>query len=174
MVERFKIKIEYLLIAATCLLLLLSYELAFKKTIAAWQLHRQLEQQVAGSRDVTYQPGYLERKNANLDKILALYRADTANYRNDVLAHIDLIAEQQNVKLSEVPVQGVADSSRTYTIQKLTFSGEYFQLLKTLKSLQAASGIGMVRAATIRSVIDHNNGGQQKRVILDVYIEIAL
>lgn len=174
MLERFKIKNEYLLTAATLLLLFVSYNLAFKKTIAAWQLHRQLEQQVAGSRDVTYQPGYMERKNANLDQILALYRADTANYRNDALAHIDLIAEQQDVKLSEVPIQATADSSHTYNIQKLTFDGDYFQLLKTLKSLQAASGIGMVRSATIRSVLDHNEKGEQRRVQMDVYMEIAL
>src|SRR5260370_37700569 len=105
MLKQLPFKKEYLLAAATMLLLLICYQLAFKKTIVAWQLNRGLKQKLAQSTDVSQQPEYQERKNANLGKLIDLYKADTTEFRSNILSNISAIAENENVKLTEVPTR---------------------------------------------------------------------
>src|ERR1700748_900404 len=108
MLEKLPIKKEYLLIAATIVLLLLSYQLAFKHTIEAWQTNTELRSKLSKSGDLSFQPGYLERKSANIDKIISQYKADTTEFRSNIINVISSIAEKENVKLTEVPVQDVS------------------------------------------------------------------
>ena len=103
MLQKLPIKKSYLLPAGTILLVLLSYQLAFKKTIAAWQLNTSLNRQLAQSVDVSAEPVYLERKNANLKKIISLYQADTTEFRSSIISTIAEIAGREQVSLSEVP-----------------------------------------------------------------------
>src|SRR5579863_7541671 len=105
MLKQFNIKKEYGLVAASILLLLIAYQFAFKKTIEAWQLHRDLKRQVQQSGDISVQPGYLERKQRNLDKIISLYQADSVNFRSNNLSTISSVAGLDDVRLSEVPSQ---------------------------------------------------------------------
>jgi len=57
---------------------------------------------------VNFQPGYSERKSANISRILNMYKVDTVNYRSNIISKISSIAEKENVKLSEVPVEDPA------------------------------------------------------------------
>lgn len=98
MLKQLPLKKEYLLIIATIVLLLLSYKLAFKATFEAWQINRALKTQLIQTNDLSYQPGYLERKNINLSKVINLYKADTVAFRNNSISNISVIAEKENVK----------------------------------------------------------------------------
>ena len=172
MFQKLPVKKEYLLIAATVIGLLVCYELAFKKTIAAWQLNSSLKSRLARSADLTYQPQYQERKNKNLDKIISLYKADTVNFRSNIIGIISTLAEKEDVKLSEVPTQDPLYHNDQFIIQKLNFEGDYFALLKVLKAIQSAGDIGIVRSVTIKTVMAASGSGQVKKLMMEVYLEI--
>ena len=172
MLKKLPIKKEYLLIAGTLLLLLISYRLAFKNTIEAWQSHRQLQTQLDQSSDLNYQPGYLERKNNNLDQLIALYKADTTAFRSNIISTIAGIAERENVKLTDVPVQDVSFQTGQFIIEKLDFEGNYFSLLKLANDLQSTNGIGTIREETWRLKKSQSNPDIGGGLALDLYLEI--
>lgn len=171
MLDKLPLKKEYLLIVGSILLLLLSYQLSFKKTIEAWQINKQLKQQLSRGNDLSYQPAYVERKNKNLTAILNNYKTDTVAFRSNTISAIALIAEKQHVKLSEVPLQDPLYHTDQFIIQKLNFEGSFFALTKVLNSLLATHQIGIVRSATYRVTGLNSNSNQQKKLILEVYLE---
>lgn len=173
MLEKWPINKKYLPVAAALILLLISYELALKKTIGAWQLHASLSKQLSQSTDPGYQPQYLERKNANLARIIHLYRADTVNFRSNILGTISTVAEKENVRLSEVPAQDPLFRTPRFIIQKLDFEGDYFHLVRLLHRLQATPDVGMIRAAELKSVIPPSGGNPSQKLVLEIYLEIV-
>ena len=174
MLQKIPVKKEYLLIGASVILLWISYQLAFRKTFEACQLNKQLTRQIAQGADVSVLPDYLERKNHNLDKIISLYKTDTVAFRSNIINTIASIAEKQNVKLSEVPMQDPLLHADKFIIQKLDFEGSYFDLIKTLDRLQKTEGIGVIRSAVIRTVIERSNVTGKEKIILELYFEMAV
>jgi hypothetical protein len=173
MLDKLPVKKEYLLIAASIILLLLSYQLAFKKTIEAWQINKQLKQQLSRGTDLSYQPAYLVRKDKNLTAILNNYKTDTVAFRSNTISAIALIAEKQHVKLSEVPLQDPMFHNDQSIIEKLNFEGSFFALTKVLHALLTTNGIGIVRSATYKTTRLSSSNNQQKKLVLEVYLEIV-
>jgi hypothetical protein len=173
MLKKIPLKKEHLFVIAAILVCVLCYRLAFQKTIEAWQIHQQLSKQLAAAGDLSDQPAYLERKQANLSKIIGLYRADTVAFRSNIISTISGIAENDGVKLSEVPAQDPLYNTDKLIIQKLSFEGSFFSMTKVLQQLQSTTGIGMVRSFTYHSVGIKFGNDQSKKLILEVYMEIG-
>lgn len=173
MLEKFKIKNEYLLIAGALLLLIVAYRLAFARTAEAWQLHSRLLKRVQQSGDASYQPGYLERRNHNFDQILQLYKADTVNYRSNILSLISLIAEGENVKLSEVPSADPSYHTEDSLIEKLRFEGDYFSLLRVLNRLQATANVGVIRSVAVKAIKMPSSQNEARKTVMDVYFVVT-
>jgi hypothetical protein len=173
MINQLLIKKNYLLIAGTAIFLLLCYQLAFKKTLEAWQTNKQLQAKLAQAADLNYQPAYLERKNNNLGRIIDRYKTDTAAFRSNSISTIASIAEKEQVKLSEVPVQNPLFHSGQFTIQKLSFEGGFFALIKVVNQLQALKGIGMVRSVDFKTTETRSGSNLSKKLMVDVYLETA-
>jgi len=171
--RKFPIKNQYLLAGAVVLLLFVGYRFAFKNTIIAWQMRSDLQAQLNRAADTRYQPGYLARKNRNLSNVVRQYQADTTGFRSNSINDIALMAEKQNAKLTEVPTPEPFYRSNELIIQKLGFEGDFFALTKLLRQLETTPGIGAVRSATYRAIGLHGNTDEQKKLILEVYIEIA-
>ena len=172
MLKQLPFKKEYLLVAASFLLLLICYELAFKKTIEAWQLNHNLKQQLSQSTDISALPGYQERKNNNLGKIIELYKADTTEFRSKVINDISVIAEKENVKLTEVPGRDPFYLAPFLIIQRLQFEGDYFSLIKTLKDLTSAGKIGAVRSIDFQFV-NINQYSLNKKLEMTVFLGVV-
>jgi hypothetical protein len=169
-----EIKKEYLLIAVSATLLIVSYQLAFKKTISELHVHKQLAKQLTSLIDVSSQPSFEERKNRNLDKILGLYKVDTANFRSNILSHITTIANSENVRLAGVPSQDAAWQSSGTELQKLDFEGGYFGLVKALKTLQQTQGIGVIRSVSFKTTDSQSARDLSKKLTMELYLEMAL
>lgn len=172
MVKELLHKKEYWLIAGTIVLILLCYQLAFKKTIAASQVNSRLKMQLTQASDVAYQPGYLERKTKNLEIILARYRTDTLNLRGNTIATIASVAEREGVKLSGVPNQDPAFNTSHFIIQKLDFEGTYPALIKTLSRLEEQQGIGVPRSVTLKTVEERASDKAARKTVMEVLMEI--
>ncbi|HTK18442.1 MAG TPA: hypothetical protein VL442_02965 [Mucilaginibacter sp.] len=124
------------------------------------------------SSDLSIQPGYIERKSANLNHILDLYKVDTLNFRNEAVSKISSIAEAENVKLAEVPNQDPTYHIAEFTIQRLNFEGDYPSLVKTIGDLPHAKGIGILRSAIIKKVESHTTNDTATKLVLQVYLEM--
>ena len=172
MLKQIPLKSEHLFVVATILAFLLCYQLAFKKTIAAWQIHRQLTTQMARANDLSYQPAYMERKSMNLSRVIGLYKADTVTFRSNTISRIAGIGEKENVKLSEVPLQDPLYHTDKFILQKLVFEGSFFAITNVLNQLQNTPDIGLVRAFTYRSIGIKSSNDEARKLVLEVYIEM--
>lgn len=151
----------------------ISYSLAFKKTLNAFQTHQQLKSKLSEVSDLSYQPDYLERKNKNLDLILKQYQSDSLALRGNTLSQISEIAEKEGVKLSEVPVQDPFYNTPNFIIERLDFEGDYFALLKTLNHLQSTKGIGIPRSEVWGSISKNNTPIDSKKLKLQILLEVS-
>jgi len=172
MLKQIPVKKEYLLIAATLILLLVSYRFAYKNTIEAWALNKELIIKLAQSNDLSYQPGYLERQEANLNKIVNSYKADTALFRSNIISTIAAIAEKENVKLTGVPVQDAAYHTDHFIVEKLEFEGDFFSLVKVADQLQNTQNIGIMRCEDFKTISDRSGTNEVKKLVLEIYLEI--
>jgi hypothetical protein len=167
MLKQLPFKKEHLFLAGIALLMFIGYQLAFKKTIEAWQINKGLTGQQVLSANLSYQPGYLKRKSANLDSVISRYQVDTAGFRNTSISTISIIAEKRGVKLSEVPVQDASFNIEKAVIQKLTFEGDFFSITQTLNDLQRTKEIGFIRSFSYRL-----SRTVEGKLFADVYMEI--
>jgi hypothetical protein len=172
MFKHLPIKKTYLLPAAAIILLLLGYQLAFKNTLNALQVNQTLTEKLARSTSLAYQPEYVQRKNNNLSQLLELYKADTTQLRSNIINAVALIAENEHVILTGVPMEDVSFHTDHFIIEKLEFEGDFFSLLKLSNKLQASKGIGLVRSETFKKVIDRSHTDLVNRLVLEVYLEI--
>jgi hypothetical protein len=168
--NRLYIKKEYLLMAGTLLACLACYQLAFKRTVAAWQLNQQLKARLAQSSDVSNQPGYTARKNANLDRVLELYQADSINFRSNTISQIAQIAEAGQVKLAEVPYDNQVYANSWFLIQKLDFEGDYFSLMRVFQQLEQRHEAGIIRSAAFRAKRG-TDPEKEKKIVMVLYFE---
>lgn len=172
MLKQLANKNEYLLAAGTALLFFLCYQLAFKATIEAWNLNRQLRAQQVSAGGMSYQPEYLVRKNTNLDTIIAHYKVDSVTWRNYAISTVALEAEKLNVKLSAVPAQGDLFQTDKYSIQRLGFEGDFFHLVKLLRQLQHIHDIGYVRSVTLKTRELRSGRDISAQLYMELYLEV--
>ncbi|AMR33708.1 hypothetical protein A0256_20865 [Mucilaginibacter sp. PAMC 26640] len=169
MLKDFFIKGKYGLIVAAVILLAISYQLALKKTIAAWQLNSRLRQQVSQAGDLSFQPGYLDRKNKNLEQLVKSYTIDSANFRSGIINNVALVAETEKVKVTAIPVRDISLQSERLMMQQLELAGTYPALMKACQKLYSLPGIGLVRSVTLKKPAQTQSKNTDE-VLMDVYI----
>ncbi|MGV8879637.1 MAG: hypothetical protein ACOH2A_11465 [Sphingobacteriaceae bacterium] len=169
MLKKLTFKPEHGLALATGLLLLLSYQLAFKKTFMAYGRYRELRSVSAPPQDLSYQPAYLERKDQNLRRILQSYTLDSVAFRSHALGVITSIAEKVGIKLTGVPVRDPSYHTTLFRVQRLDFEGDYFSMLRMIQLLQSQPGIGVLRSLKFKTT--GSNADKNEKLTLEVYME---
>ncbi|PTQ92460.1 hypothetical protein C8P68_11260 [Mucilaginibacter yixingensis] len=167
-----KIKKEYLLLAGTLLLLVISYRLAFQKTIEAWQLNNRLTKALIQQNDLSYQPGYLERKQHNLQQVISRYRIDSTTFRNNTLARLSEMASTNQCRIIELPSDAQETHAAKYIINKVVFEGDYAGLVKLLDAIEKAKDAGVLRSANF-STTRHDQLQTEGRLTLTAWLEIV-
>ncbi|MEO7215172.1 hypothetical protein [Mucilaginibacter sp.] len=150
MMKKLPIKDNHLLIILTVVFALICYRFAFRNTVEAWHLNSSYKTQLAGAGNLSYEPGYLERKAVNINKVIDRYKTDTVTFRNIIVNKISLMAEKENVKLIELPSQDPLYSTNQFIVQRILLQGDYFALLKVLVAVQKTESIGVVRALNLK------------------------
>jgi hypothetical protein len=163
---------DYLVYAGTALLFFICYQLTFSKTLADWRLYQQLNRELSAGNDLSYQPGYTERKSRNLERTLALYRSDTALFRSNTLSVIATLADKEHVRLSGVPAAEAIYHTERAILQKLRFTGDFFALNRLLYQLESTPGIGIARSVVYRTERKGAAPGPRTPV-LEVLLEIS-
>ncbi|HEY9001295.1 MAG TPA: hypothetical protein VIM89_08070 [Mucilaginibacter sp.] len=162
---------KWILPAFVATLALLGYLLAFKNTIRAWQENTKINEMLATYTTPGRSIGYDKRRLTELGQLLGRLKADTAGFRSNTLSQVAEIAGKENVKLTEVPAAGLISQSRSIRLQKLSFEGDYFALLKALYRLEHAAGTGFIRSVALRKEVSLENDEKPQKMILDIYLE---
>lgn len=137
------------MIAGSLVLLLVSYQLAFKETLNSWQINRQLTEQVEGMDNLSDQPGLTGRKYSNLEKILDQYRVDTARFKANLVTNLSILAEKNDVRLTGVPEPNLNGFYNHLKINLIVLQGPYYNLVKFLYSTEDRVSIGRIRSVKI-------------------------
>ena len=172
MLKNITFKREYLLIGGAVLLLIAAYCLAFRKTIEQWHVHTELEAKLDGSNNSAYQPDYLQRKNANLNKIIRLYQADTSVFRTNSVNAVSLIAQRNSTSLVNIPYQDTQPDTGKMITEEMTLAGNYFSLLKTSAGINNTRGIGWLRSMSIERLKLSDGTADTKKLKMELYVEI--
>ncbi|WCT13660.1 hypothetical protein [Mucilaginibacter jinjuensis] len=159
-----------LLIVASILLLVISYQLSFKKTIEAWQLNRKFKTQVTGMT-LNSQPAYLERQDRILRSVIHTYQIDTVNYKNSMAMEVAEVGDKEHVRIVEVPMKsGISDNH--YLVQKIVLKGDFFDLLKTLNHLHQLNRIGYIRSVSLKKLRQLDRSKTSNDLNLEIYTAI--
>jgi hypothetical protein len=171
MIGKVRLNSTYLLLSGAFCLLVISYQLAFKKTIEAWQLNKKLELQI-NSATLSEQPTYLERQDKALANIIKTYQTDTVNYRNNIASQVSEVGDKEHVRIIEVPTQANLSTPR-YLVQKVILKGDFFALLKTLNHLQQINGGGYIRSVLLKKNPNPDRAKDDKEIVMEVFIEVV-
>ncbi|WP_158829389.1 hypothetical protein [Mucilaginibacter lacusdianchii] len=170
----FKFRRSQWFAALAALLFLLSIKFAFLRTWQAWHIHQQLSAQLVRASDVSYQPGLLNRKQANLAQTLELFRVDSTVYRSWLLTSFSMLAEKEKVKVVDVPeADNQPYQASRYRIQQLGFEGSFFALTRLVYAAEAFKGTGYIRSIVYRKVNVSAMGKQGSALQLYLYLETS-
>ncbi|OJW17955.1 hypothetical protein [Mucilaginibacter sp. 44-25] len=146
---------RYAVPVASILFLLLCYQLAFKKTLEAWQLHRRFQQELSTAQGIGSTPALMIRKQRNLDRIVQHFRWDTTSYRSSIIEQISKFSSAQKVGFHTLPQREPGLQSDQLQVERVVLNGTFPDLLKMLHTMEQTSSLGVVRSIKISSPDEH-------------------
>jgi hypothetical protein len=160
------------MVMATLLLLGISYRFSLQHTVKAYREQKALQRQLGDSGGPLVEPQYLERKLENLGRIVNAYKTDTTIFRNTVVNAIALIAQRNQVQLTDVPVEAPGSTGDERVIlQRLVLKGEFFPLLQAYEEISRAENTGYLRSAAWKKKRSNSsNLVADKDIILEIYL----
>lgn len=151
---------------AAVFLLFLGYQLAFKQTIEAWQVNKELHQQLESGEELVAQPGFTKRKAVNLERALELYKVDTATFRSKLITTMSLLGEKHDLRMVEIP-KTVADTMHDSYQHRVILEGNYHNMIRFLNDAENTKGYGQLRSVEVYS--DKNNSIEKNELRLQLY-----
>ncbi len=157
-----------LLAASTLLLLLLSWNLAFRKTASEWLRHRELMAATNSNAALADQPGYLRSLNGQLDRLLDSYRVDSMTWKSDLWLTASNIAEQKQIEVDFEPAATPSLNAQTPVMQQtIRFSGHFVQLVALVDTLEKITGNGQV--SSLHFKIDDASDKPDRLILLATF-----
>lgn len=148
----YKVRNRVLLVAAG-LIIVISWPLALKKTWQEIALNGELKGK-GGDALLSFNPNHLKEKQEVLGSLLTRYTLDSAEWRNEFWLKVSAAAARSGVSVDYNPdlrtVLPAADS--VLMNQRISFVGEYKNLVLLMDTLERAQGVGFLRSASLKKV----------------------
>lgn len=136
------------MIAAAIFLLILGYQFAFRQTIEAWRINKELHRQLQTGEELATQPGFTKRKAVNLEHALDLYKVDTAIFRSKLITTMSSLGEKHSLRMIEIPIT-VVDSMQYGQQHRIVLEGDYLNIVRFLHDVEMLNRHGQLRSAEI-------------------------
>ncbi|QHS56503.1 hypothetical protein GWR56_13500 [Mucilaginibacter sp. 14171R-50] len=163
-------KNKYAFPVAVVLFCCICYQAAFRKTLLAWRLNQQFKTELTAGAGAGAQPGFMLRKQKNLQLIADRYSLDSVGFRSAVITRTALIAGQRNITVKEIPEEAAALQTSSTAVERVNFAGGYANLLRALQDMERAGGIGMVRS--VKFYLPRKGGQQAGQTLeMSVYLQ---
>ena len=144
---------NYLLLVATTILLIASWQLAFKKTVDAITLNHKLSTQSEDKANLTFNPEYLNQKSQTLDRVLKKYTLDSVEWADDFWLNTSRIAATKDIRIDFHPdgLKNLSpDSASVISRQTISFEGDYKNLVVLLDSVQKTDKVGFITSSVFK------------------------
>ena len=126
-------------------LLLVSYKLAFSKTISYKKEYTQLKQQEVLFSNIPQQLSLLKQKQKYYDSILSSYKLNEGSLQNNLLTTLNRYADANNLKVIDFLEPHVfIDDDLTVKTYQLTIEGDYNAILNLIYNFEQQTKFGEI------------------------------
>jgi hypothetical protein len=159
-----------LILWGTLILFILCYLLAFRKTIDEKKTltkNRTLSAQIENSSEIH---GQLLKELSSIESGLTNVSATGRETQEIIIELINSLSLVEKIKLIDMPGLELADENGMDIInQAFTVQGDFFSLLRFVRSLEEAAGAGKISSADFYRYTDTQSGFSATRV--KVYLQ---
>ncbi|WP_276090984.1 hypothetical protein [Pedobacter sp. JY14-1] len=130
---------------------LVCWQLAFKKTWAAYGLYRQLTAAAAPSAELGISPGYTARRTQAMEQLYNRFEIDSAFWKGQLWNACATLGPVQGLQVKAFPGwERDSLAGRPVLRQHIELSGAYFKLLAMQRQLDTAARIGRITTLIYR------------------------
>lgn len=130
---------------------LVCWQLAFKKTWAAYGLYRQLTAVAAPAAELGISPGYTARRTQAMEQLYNRFEIDSATWKGQLWNACATLGPGQGLQVKAFPGwERDSLSGRPVLRQRIELSGPYFKLLTMQRQLDTTARIGRITALSYR------------------------
>nr|WP_121273818.1 hypothetical protein [Pedobacter schmidteae] len=134
-----------LIVPILVLLLLASYQLAFKKTWQCYGEYVVLKEQGTSAAHLSVSPAYTEERIKKVDELYSRFDVDTLGWKNALWNHGAGLSQKYSVTIHAYPpVKTVVIGGEQFNKQSIGFTGGFENLLKLLHELSYLKNMGML------------------------------
>ncbi|MBB5440948.1 hypothetical protein HDC92_004652 [Pedobacter sp. AK017] len=138
-----------LVIPLMLLLLLASYQLAFKRTWESYRTYTLLKEQGLGTDRLSVSPVYTLARIKKVDELYRRFRVDTLAWKNTLWNSAAGLAQKYACTINAYPpVKTVLYNQQQFYRQAMGFNGEFGNLQQLLHELSYLKNIGMLSGIT--------------------------
>jgi len=146
-------------IIATALVILIwvSYQLTFSKTIDLWKECKRLEQQQALIKAIPEQLPVLTQKVEQLEKILG--NSGGEDFSTLILEQVNTLCQQNNVRLKEIPEKHVFNGKNLIVeTLDINLQGSFSDQLRIVSELEKSDAKARLRSLRLQTIINQSTG----------------
>lgn len=136
-----------LLILASAALIVLSYQLAFKETVASISRYHQLKMEAAAVSPMT--STITRGQLAAVRRIAKQYSVDSAAWKSDFWIKAASIAGEKGAEISFIPAEMRNGPGLSTLKQEVRFNGNFKALLFVVDSLEKSKELGVISALSL-------------------------
>ena len=170
MIKNLLKKRDIILVLGIVFFAFICYQFAIKNTLDAYKQNQKLAGALRGNSVGKLPVGFMKRKSQNLDKILIKYTLDSATFKGRAVGEIASIAEEENLKLIEIPIMEPFYNTEYFLIQRIDFEGDYYSIVKFIKRVQSRNNVGVLRSLSMKTRKKGDEKG--KSIILELFLQI--
>jgi len=146
-------------IIATAMVVLIwvSYQFSFSKTIDLWKECNRLEQQQMLIKAIPEQLPVLTGKIAKLEKILG--NSGDEDFSTLILEQVNSLCQQNNVKLKEIPEKHVFNGENLIVeTLDVNLQGSFRDQLRIISKLEKGEAKARLRSIRLQTIINQSTG----------------
>lgn len=159
-----------LLGAGIILFLLISYNLAFKKTFSLKNEYKTIESRLEQSKNAPQQIALIKSKLEEIDKKVGGKSIDQINLEELIIEHISTYSNSNNIVLKEYPgIHYFSQQDYTTETCKLTVEGDFIKLLKLAYGIEQNFSYGKV--SSLNFYTEKNYRTKEIELLLEIYVQ---
>lgn len=152
------------------LFLLITYNLAFKKTFRLKHEYKELEASLEQSKNAPQQIAIIKSKLEEIDSRVGGKNIDQINLEELIIEHISSFSKQNNLVLKEYPGKHIYHQQDYITETcKLTVEGSFIKLLKLAYGIEQNFSYGKV--SSLNFYTEKNYRTKKTELLLEIYVQ---
>jgi len=143
--------------AAIVVLIWVSYQFSFSRTIDLWKECKRLEQQQALIKEIPEQLPAITEKVVQLEKILG--NSGSEDFSTIIMEQVNMLCQQNNVRLKEIPEKHVFDGENLIVeTLNINLQGSFSDQLRIISELEKNEAKARLRSLRLQTIVNQSTG----------------